>query len=70
MASTGIEAPYTIASISRPLDSTHGRVQVAPVSGIKNGRKRKRHEVVVGVDGEGINIYNVMAVRQLQTTRD
>jgi hypothetical protein len=28
-------------------------------------RKRKRHEVVVGVDGETLNIYNVCLTGQI-----
>lgn len=70
MAGAGIEAPYTIASIPEPLDSTYGRVQIAPVNGVKNSRKRKRHEVAVGIDGEGVNIYNVMIIRQARTMCD
>ncbi|KAK4553948.1 hypothetical protein LTR86_009124 [Recurvomyces mirabilis] len=54
-----MEAPYTIASLPKPLDGEHGRSHAAPVYGVRAGQKRKRHEVVVGVDGEGVNIYNV-----------
>ena len=55
-----MEAPYTIASLPKPLDSTNGRTQAAPVYGFRESRKRKRHEVTVGVDGESVNIYNVI----------
>jgi hypothetical protein len=30
-----------------------------PVHSFSGSRKRKRHEVVAGVDGESVNIYNV-----------
>ena len=54
-----MEAPYATATLAKPLDSAHGRTWIAPVHGIREGKKRKRHEVAVGVDGEGVNIYNV-----------
>ena len=59
MSGAVIEPPYTIASLPKPLDRIHGRVQTAPVYGIRGSRKRKRHEIAVGVDGEGVNVYNV-----------
>lgn len=59
MSATMFEAPYTIATLPKPLDAIHGRTQSAPVYGIRDLKKRKRHEVVVGVDGESVNIYNV-----------
>ena len=58
-----IEAPYTIASFSSPLDRERGRVQASSVVEIKRSRKRKRHEVAIGVDGEGVNIYNVIIMK-------
>lgn len=54
-----MEAPYSIASIPRPIDSTDGRRWASPVHGIRDSKKRKRHEVVIGVDGESVNLYNV-----------
>lgn len=59
MAGTGIEAPYTLVSLPKPLDRETGRIQAAPVFGLRESKKRKRHEVVVGIDGESVNIYNV-----------
>lgn len=64
---TGIEAPYTLVSLPKPLDSTNGQIQAAPVYGLRGSKKRKRHEVAVGIDGEGVNIYNVN--RSSTTTR-
>ena len=60
MSGAGIEAPYTITSLPRPLDRKHGRIQASSVFGLGGSRKRKRHEVAVGIDGEGVTIYNVM----------
>nr|OQO29518.1 hypothetical protein B0A51_02610 [Rachicladosporium sp. CCFEE 5018] len=58
MAAT-LEAPYSIASLPKPLDAVGGKTYAAPVYSYRNSRKRKRHEVVVGVDGESVSIYNV-----------
>jgi hypothetical protein len=56
---TTMEAPYTIASLPKPLDAEHGSIYASPVFSYRGLKKRKRHEVVVGVDGESLNIYNV-----------
>ncbi|EME47653.1 hypothetical protein DOTSEDRAFT_86098 [Dothistroma septosporum NZE10] len=56
--SGGIEEPYIIAALSKPLDAGHGRVIAACVHSITGARKRKRHEVAIGVDGESVSIYN------------
>lgn len=62
-----MDTPYSIASLPKPLDADHGRIHAAPVYGLRGSRKRKRHEVAVGVDGEGVNIYNVRMVKALGT---
>ena len=64
-----IEASYTIASLPSPLDREGGRIQASSVVEIKGSRKRKRHEVAVGVDGEGVNIYNV-TIMEAQAEND
>ena len=56
-----MEAPYTIASLSKPLDSEHGAVHASSVHGIAGSKKRKRHEVAVGVDGEDVRVYNIQS---------
>lgn len=56
-----MEAPYVIASLPKPLDSDKGQIYAAPVYSFRGLKKRKRHEVVVGVDGESLNVYNVCA---------
>ncbi|KAK0895298.1 hypothetical protein LTR91_022063 [Friedmanniomyces endolithicus] len=56
-----MEAPYTIASLPKPLDVEHGTIQAAPVFGIRGSKKRKRHEIVVGIDGESVDIYNIQS---------
>ncbi|KAI1759393.1 hypothetical protein GGR53DRAFT_149448 [Hypoxylon sp. FL1150] len=55
-----IQKPYVLATLPRPLDPHTGRYVVSEVYGYAPGsRKRKRHELAVGIDGEAINIYNV-----------
>ncbi|PPJ57280.1 hypothetical protein CBER1_11536 [Cercospora berteroae] len=57
--SGGIEEPYTIAALPKPLDSENGQIQPATVYSLNGSRKRKRHEIAVGIDGESVNIYNI-----------
>lgn len=57
--SGGIEEPYAIASLPKPLDSQKGRIFCANVYSLSGSKKRKRREVAVGVDGESVSIYNV-----------
>jgi hypothetical protein len=54
-----LEAPYTLASLPKPIDSTNGQTQVAGVCSLTGSKKRKRTEVAVGIDGEGVFIYSV-----------
>lgn len=61
--SGGIEEPYTIAALAKPLDAEHGRIVGASVHSVAGSRKRKRHEVAIGVDGESVSIYNVWLER-------
>jgi hypothetical protein len=61
-----MEAPYTIASLPKPLDAENGTIYAAPVFSYRGLKKRKRHEVIVGVDGESLNIYNVRSHRSLE----
>jgi hypothetical protein len=59
----GMDAPYPIATLPAPLDKEQGRIQAAPVHALKGSKKRKRHEIAVTVDGEGISVYNVLPGR-------
>ncbi|KAK1597086.1 uncharacterized protein LY79DRAFT_508089 [Colletotrichum navitas] len=55
-----IHRPDVLASLPRPLDHTKGQYHIGEVYAQKPGsKKRKRLEVVVGVDGEAANIYHV-----------
>ncbi|XPS69882.1 hypothetical protein M3J09_002133 [Ascochyta lentis] len=54
-----IGAPFTLASLSKPVNSTDGRIHATGVCSISGIKKRKRTEIVVGVEGECISIYSL-----------
>jgi hypothetical protein len=55
-----LQTPYVVASLPRPIDRSTGRYVVGDVyGGAPGSKKRKRSELAVGVDGEGVNIYDV-----------
>ncbi|KAF4981487.1 hypothetical protein FZEAL_2730 [Fusarium zealandicum] len=59
-----IHKPYVLATLPRPLDHTEGRIVAREVYGLRDGqKKRKRTELVVGVDGETASIYDIPASR-------
>lgn len=57
----GIDEPQILLSLPRPLDPAESNISVAPVWSSFRGRKRKRSELVVGIDGECVNVYNVLS---------
>ena len=55
-----LHKPYALAALPRPLDHTGGRIVAREVYGQRQGQnKKKRTELVVGVDGEITSIYDV-----------
>jgi hypothetical protein len=55
-----LQNPYVVASLPQPIDRTNGRYVVGEVfGGLPGTKKRKRSELVVGIDGEGVNLYDV-----------
>ncbi|KAK1912895.1 hypothetical protein P3342_004831 [Pyrenophora teres f. teres] len=54
-----IGAPFTLASLSKPISSTNGRVHAAGVCSASGAKKRKRTEIAVGIDGEGVSVYSL-----------
>jgi hypothetical protein len=55
-----LQDPYVVASLPRPIDRSNGRYVVGEVyGGVPGSKKRKRSELAVGIDGEGINLYDV-----------
>lgn len=51
--------PYTLFTLPRPIDSVAGRITGGSAYSINASKKRKRTDVVVGVDGESLNVYDV-----------
>ncbi|OKL57893.1 hypothetical protein UA08_06619 [Talaromyces atroroseus] len=51
--------PSVLTQLPRPLQASTGKTQIGEVFSLVESKKRKRYEVVVAVDGEGLNIYNV-----------
>jgi len=55
-----IQKPYVLAELPRPLDQTKGSYVIGEVFGHHPSHgKRKRPEVVVGINGEAANLYDV-----------
>ena len=55
-----LQNPYTVAPLPQPIDRSTGRFMVSDVyGGTAGSKKRKRAELVVGIDGEGVNLYDV-----------
>jgi hypothetical protein len=59
MSSNEIGAAFTLATLSKPVCSTNGRIHAASVCSLSGIKKRKRTEIAVGLNGEGISIYSV-----------
>ncbi|KAB8360780.1 hypothetical protein FH972_024514 [Carpinus fangiana] len=66
-SSCTIEEPQVLLSLPRPLDPAESNVSVAPVFGLAQSRKRKRPELVVGIDGECVNVYDVKTPRLISS---
>ncbi|RFU78192.1 hypothetical protein TARUN_4041 [Trichoderma arundinaceum] len=59
-----IHKPYVLATLPKPLDHTKGNIVAREVYGQRDGqKKRKRTELIVGVDGETTSIYDVSTAR-------
>ncbi|KKY21556.1 hypothetical protein UCDDS831_g04201 [Diplodia seriata] len=58
-----LEAPHTLASLPKPIDPVNGRTLASTVYSLSAARKRKRSELVVSVDGDGISLFDVQAPR-------
>ncbi|KAK7193274.1 hypothetical protein DPSP01_008125 [Paraphaeosphaeria sporulosa] len=54
-----IGAPFTLASLPHSISSRDGRTHAASVCSISGNKKRKRTEIAIGLDGEGISIYSL-----------
>ncbi|OJI80819.1 hypothetical protein ASPTUDRAFT_176632 [Aspergillus tubingensis CBS 134.48] len=54
-----LQPPSVLAHLPRPLHGSTGKTHLGEVHSLADSKKRKRHEVVVAVDGEAVNIYNI-----------
>lgn len=59
MSGLSLQEPYVVATLPRPVDTTTGRYKCAEVHGSEPGSRKRKRELVVGVDGEGVNLYDV-----------
>jgi len=57
-----IEKPYTLADIPHDIPGALGRILIGDVHAIAGSKKRKRSEIAVAIDHQGINIYDVLAL--------
>ncbi|KZF26912.1 hypothetical protein L228DRAFT_258267 [Xylona heveae TC161] len=62
---TTMENPYILADLPHPLGSAGNRILATSVTVGDGSRKRKRAELAVGIDGEGLNIYQVQPSKLL-----
>ncbi|KAE9370294.1 hypothetical protein N431DRAFT_378464 [Stipitochalara longipes BDJ] len=59
-----VQKPYVVASLPRPIDPANGSYVVGEVyGGVPGSKKRKRSELAVGIDGEGVNLYDVSTTK-------
>ncbi|KAF7717573.1 Uncharacterized protein PECH_006613 [Penicillium ucsense] len=54
-----LQTPSVLAQLPRPLHAATGQTRIGEVNSLAEGKKRKRYELAVAVDGEAVNIYNV-----------
>lgn len=55
-----LQSPSVLAQLPRPLHASTGQTRIGDVFSLADAKKRKRYEVAVAVDGEAVNIYNVL----------
>lgn len=65
-----LQTPSVLAQLPRPLHASTGKTHIGEVSSLVESKKRKRYEVVVAVDGEAVNIYNVWKLCELMPVCD
>ena len=54
-----IQKSYLLADIRRDLTGLPGNVHAADVVAVAGSKKRKRSELALAIDRQGINIYDV-----------
>ena len=54
-----METPYRIAEILPDLTGSTGKILANDVYTVTRSRKRKRSEIALAIDRQGVNIYDV-----------
>jgi hypothetical protein len=63
-AAFSIQQPVVITALPRPVIQSTGGYMISDVyGGVEGQRKKKRAELAIGIDGEGVSIYNVRSKR-------
>jgi hypothetical protein len=64
MSKPNMLGPVSIlATLPRSIDAAHGRILASTVTSLTPAKKRKRSEIAVSIDGEGVNIYSVSHIQ-------
>ena len=64
-----IQNPYLLADIQQDLTGLHGNVLASEVLAVTGSKKRKRSELALAIDHQGINIYDVRLPSVFQAFR-
>ena len=54
-----IEEPTVLAKLPRAGVTGDGNTSFCQVFGVKDGRRKKRHEICASTDGNSVNIFEV-----------
>ena len=54
-----IQKPYVLADIPHDITGSPGNILAADVFAVAGSKKRKRSELAIAIDRQGINIYDV-----------
>lgn len=65
-----IPKPYLLAEIPQDLTGLPGNVLAADVYAVVGSKKRKRSELALAIDRQGINIYDVSLPSMFQGYSD
>jgi len=55
-----IRKPHTLAEIPQDITGSSGKILAADVHAVAGSKKRKRSELALAIDREGVNIYDVI----------
>lgn len=64
-----IQKPYTLAEIPRDITGASGNILSGDVFAVTGSKKRKRTELALAIDREGVNIYDVLPTCYLHASR-